>query len=83
MPDDELLGLAEAGKLHEPAVLDAQVKRMMTDKKAGRLRRQFRRPVAGSPQPRFDQARPEKFPAWTPELKDECAPKRACSSSTC
>ena len=34
MPDDELLNVAEAGKLHEPAVLDAQVKRMMTDKKA-------------------------------------------------
>ncbi len=38
MPDDELLGFAEANKLHDPAVLDPQVKRMMTDR-----RRRFRR----------------------------------------
>ena len=36
MPDDELLELAEAGKLREPAVLDAQVKRMMADPKPPR-----------------------------------------------
>jgi hypothetical protein len=30
-PDDELLGLGESGKLHEPAVLEAQVKRMLAD----------------------------------------------------
>src|SRR6202034_640935 len=32
MPDDELLTVAETNKLHEPAVLDAQLKRMMADK---------------------------------------------------
>src|SRR5262249_6055511 len=31
MPDDELLGLAETGKLHTAAVLDTQVKRMLAD----------------------------------------------------
>ena len=36
MPDDELLSLAEAGKLREPRVLDAQVKRMLADRRAPR-----------------------------------------------
>ncbi|MSO20869.1 MAG: DUF1592 domain-containing protein [Acidobacteria bacterium] len=31
MPDDELLGLAERGQLQDPAILDAQVARMMRD----------------------------------------------------
>ena len=34
MPDDELLRLGETNKLHAPAVLDAQVKRMIADPKS-------------------------------------------------
>jgi hypothetical protein len=34
MPDDELLSLAQQGKLHEPAVQRAQVKRMLADPKS-------------------------------------------------
>jgi hypothetical protein len=71
MPDDELLGLAEASRLHEQAVLDAQLKRMMTDKKAAAFAENFagqwlevRNLDAISPDPK-------KFPAWTPELKEE------------
>jgi hypothetical protein len=71
MPDDELLTLAEAGKLHEPAVLDAQLKRMMADKKSAAFAENFagqwlevRNLDAISPDPK-------KFPAWTPELKEE------------
>jgi mono/diheme cytochrome c family protein len=41
MPDDELFALASAGKLHEPAVVAAQVKRMLADPKAGQLVRNF------------------------------------------
>jgi hypothetical protein len=71
MPDDELLALAEANKLHEPAVLDAQVTRMMTDPKAAAFADNF----AGQ----WLEVRnldsltpdPQKFPAWTPELKEE------------
>jgi hypothetical protein len=37
IPDDELLGLAEAGRLREPGVLEAQVKRMLVDKRADTL----------------------------------------------
>ena len=46
MPDDELLQLAEAGKLRA-GMLDAQVKRMLDDPRSAALRRQLRRPVAG------------------------------------
>ena len=37
IPDDELLGLAERGKLKEPAVLEQQVKRMLADPRANTL----------------------------------------------
>jgi hypothetical protein len=71
MPDDELLTLAESSKLHEPAVLDAQLKRMMADKKSSAFADNFagqwlevRNLDSISPDPK-------KFPAWTPELKEE------------
>jgi hypothetical protein len=71
MPDDELLSIAEAGKLKEPAVLDAQVKRMMIDKKASAFADNF----AGQwlEIRNLDSIKPDpvKFKAWTPELKDE------------
>ncbi len=70
MPDDELLNAAEAGKLATPAVLDAQVKRMMTDRKAAAFAENF----AGQwlEIRNLDSMRPDpdKFPAWTPELKE-------------
>ncbi len=34
IPDDELLGLAEQGKLKDPAVLAAQVNRMLDDRRS-------------------------------------------------
>ena len=34
IPDDELLGLAARGRLHDPAVLEQQVKRMVADARA-------------------------------------------------
>ena len=37
MPDDQLLSLAEQGRLRQPAVLEAQVRRMLTDPKAAEL----------------------------------------------
>jgi hypothetical protein len=41
MPDDELLTLAEQGRLHEPAILEKQVRRMVADPKSGELIRNF------------------------------------------
>jgi len=37
IPDDELIGLAAQNKLHEPAVLEREVKRMLADAKAESL----------------------------------------------
>jgi hypothetical protein len=41
IPDDELLDAAEAGKLHEPAVLDRQVRRMLADGRSSALVNNF------------------------------------------
>ncbi|MEY2598270.1 MAG: hypothetical protein RLZZ142_529, partial [Verrucomicrobiota bacterium] len=41
LPDEELVGLAEAGKLGEPAVLAAQVTRMLEDPRSKRFVRHF------------------------------------------
>ena len=37
MPDDELMALADSGKLHEPTILKAQVKRMLKDPRSRAL----------------------------------------------
>ena len=37
IPDDALLDLAEAGKLSDPKTLDAQIDRMMNDRRSGRF----------------------------------------------
>ena len=71
MPDDELLNLAEAGKLHEPAVLDAQVKRMMTDKKAAAFADNFAGQWLEIRNLDSIKPDPKKFPAWTPALKED------------
>jgi hypothetical protein len=41
VPDDELLSLATAGRLREPAVLAAQVKRMLADRRSETLASNF------------------------------------------
>ncbi|MBI1368366.1 MAG: DUF1592 domain-containing protein [Planctomycetes bacterium] len=41
MPDDELLRLAAAGKLHDPDVLDAQVDRLLADPRAETFTQNF------------------------------------------
>ncbi len=46
LPDDELLDVASRGQLHEPKVLEQQVRRMIADKRADSLGEQLRLPVA-------------------------------------
>jgi hypothetical protein len=41
IPDEELLGLAVGGTLHEPAVLEQQVKRMLADRRSEALATNF------------------------------------------
>ena len=70
IPDDELLRLAEAGRLRAPGVLDAQVKRMLADERASALADNF----AGQwlETRNLDSVRPDpqKFPEWGAELRD-------------
>ncbi len=71
MPDDELFRIAYAGTLRQPAVLEAQVKRMLLDPKARALAENF----AGQ-WLRVDElttsAQPDakRFPDYTPALRD-------------
>lgn len=70
MPDEELLSLAEAGKLRAPGALQAQVNRMLADPKSAALADNF----AGQwlETRNLDSVKPDpvKFAAWGPELRD-------------
>ena len=57
IPDDELLKLAIDGKLHEPAVLEKQTRRMLADPEGARARHQLRQPVALSARSEERQSR--------------------------
>lgn len=70
MPDDELLALAEKNELHTPAVLDAQVKRMLTDRKAFALAENFAGQWLEIRNLDSIKPDPEKFPQWGTELRD-------------
>lgn len=70
MPDRELLAQAEAGRLRTPAVLRAQVRRMLEDQRA----RGFATEFAGNwlDFRRFDESNTvdrERFPSFTNELR--------------
>jgi hypothetical protein len=70
MPDDELLRMAETHKLHQPAVLDAQVTRMIADPKSSAFADNF---VGQWLQIRsLDAVTPDakEFPEWNNDLKE-------------
>ena len=69
MPDAELAALADAGKLHEPAVLKAQVKRLLADRRSRALFDGFGAQWLGLvdlESKTFDTA---KFPQMTGEMR--------------
>jgi mono/diheme cytochrome c family protein len=70
MPDDELLSVAERGRLSTPAVLDAQVTRMIADPKAFAMAENFAGQWLEIRNLDSIKPDPQKFPAWTPELRD-------------
>jgi hypothetical protein len=70
MPDDELLGLAEAGKLHTPGILGAQVKRMLGDRRSAALADNFAGQWLETRNLDSVKPDPQKFPDWGPELRD-------------
>jgi mono/diheme cytochrome c family protein len=69
MPDDQLMALAENGTLHQPAVLDAQVLRLLKDPRSRALFDGFGAQwlgVGGLKRQVFDSA---IFPQMTPQLR--------------
>ncbi len=70
MPDDELLSLAEAGTLHDAAVLDAQVKRMLADRRSAAFAANFAGQWLEIRNLDVVKPDPDKFPEWGPELRD-------------
>ncbi len=70
MPDEELMGLAEAGKLRASGVLDAQVKRMLADKRSASLADNFAGQWLETRNLDSMKPDPQKFPEWGPELRE-------------
>ncbi len=71
MPDDELLTLAETNKLHDSTLLDAQVKRMLADKKAAAFADNFAGQWLEVRNLDVITPDPDKFPEWTQGLKED------------
>lgn len=69
MPDAELSALADAGKLHEPATLRAQVKRLLADARSRALFDGFGVQWLGLGDLNSKIFDPAKFPQMTPELR--------------
>ena len=70
MPDDELMALADSGTLHEPEILEAQVKRLLQDRRARALFDGFGAQwlgVGGLESQVFD---PAVFPQMTAEMRE-------------
>jgi hypothetical protein len=70
MPDEELLSVAEAGKLRAPGVLDAQVQRMLADERSAALAENFAGQWLETRNLDSVKPDPQKFPEWGPELRD-------------
>jgi hypothetical protein len=70
MPDDELLSLAERGRLHDPEVLHAQVRRMMADTKARSLASNFGGQWLQTRNLDFKGPDTKAFPDYDVELRD-------------
>jgi Protein of unknown function (DUF1592)/Protein of unknown function (DUF1588)/Protein of unknown function (DUF1587)/Protein of unknown function (DUF1585)/Protein of unknown function (DUF1595) len=70
MPDDELLNLAESNKLHDPATLNTEVKRMMADPRSSALSENFAGQWLEIRNLDFVKPDPDKFLRWGPDLRD-------------
>ncbi|HET9220239.1 MAG TPA: DUF1592 domain-containing protein [Terriglobia bacterium] len=69
-PDDELLSLAESGKLSTPVVLDGQVARMLSDSRSSALADNFAGQWLETRNLDSVKPDPERFPEWSGELKE-------------
>ena len=69
MPDDELMALADSGKLHEPPILKAQVKRLLMDPRSRALFDGFGAQWLGVGNLESQNFDPDKFPQMTSEMR--------------
>ena len=69
MPDDELMALADSGKLHEPSILKAQVKRLLMDSRSRALFDGFGAQWLGVGNLQSKTFDPDKFPQMTGEMR--------------
>jgi hypothetical protein len=70
MPDEELLTLAESGKLSDPKVLEAQVDRMLADPRASAFAANFAGQWLETRNLDAMKPDPDKFKEWNAELRD-------------
>ncbi len=70
IPDDELLDLALANRLHEPAVLDRQVKRMLADERSNALVANFAGQWLYVRNVQTVSPDPEAFPEFNENLRE-------------
>ena len=70
IPDDELLEAAEAGRLRDPDVLEAQVRRMLADERAGTLVTSFAAQWLHLRRMRTVSPDVNAFPAFDENLRD-------------
>ena len=69
LPDDELLAVAEGGKLRDPAVLEAQVRRMLADPRSQSLVQNFAGQWLFLRNIPAVQPDPSAFPTWDENLR--------------
>jgi Protein of unknown function (DUF1592)/Protein of unknown function (DUF1588)/Protein of unknown function (DUF1585)/Protein of unknown function (DUF1595)/Protein of unknown function (DUF1587) len=68
-PDQQLIDLASAGTLHTPAVLDAQIHRMLLDRRSGSLINNFAFQWLNIPKIDTIEPDPVLYPDFTPDLR--------------
>src|SRR6516164_10817667 len=68
-PDDELLGIAESGKLRDPATLEKQVRRMLADSRSQSLVKNFAGQWLFLRNIPAVQPDPAAFPTWDENLR--------------
>lgn len=69
-PDDALLDLATAGKLHDPRVLQAEAERMLADSRASMLVERFFGQAFGLGNLKDADPSGDMFPLWNDRLRD-------------
>jgi hypothetical protein len=69
-PDDELLQLAETNRLHQPAVLDAQVKRLIADPRSSAFAENFIGQWLETRSLDAITKDSKKFPEWNSDLRE-------------